>query len=182
MLKIVERMWQLRQRGRVLLKETTLKDETSAYRFATIGAITVAWAKLEGALDMTNEAIIALRGNAIEDRLPQAMNQKLKFMRRCHKNLLLLAPLQDQAEKLVDQTFTLLERRHDIIHGIAVEFPKGSLMTFIRFRADNQTLDVKAVEIRSAELSRLLMDILEVSELLDDHFLEIVRIGNQAHK
>ena len=133
MLKNIGRKWRHRKQGRVALKEAALADQGSAYRFATIGAITVAWAKLEGSLDIINDYAFANGGKAFQDELPQSTSRKLRFMRRCHKELPQLAPLRDRVECLIDRVFQLMQRRHDIIHGIADEFPKDDLMHFVRF-------------------------------------------------
>ncbi|MGI9376974.1 MAG: hypothetical protein ACR2PC_12905 [Tsuneonella suprasediminis] len=101
MLKIVGRVLRHRKAGRALLRDTALADERSTYRFATIGAITVAWAKLEGSLDLVNDYAFSIGGNALESELPQSTRRKLRFMRRCHKELPELAPFRARAENLI---------------------------------------------------------------------------------
>lgn len=151
-------------------------DELVRSRFVLIGMTAVLWAKMEGALDACNDLAFEIGGNAFEDKLPQALNRKLRFMRKCHNELPELSPLKAAADKLVERAHFLKKRRHDLIHGIALELPAGDIMEFLRLSHGTEGLSIERITVTNEDLSSFAADAMDLFDLAEDHFVAMANL------
>lgn len=105
---------------------TSREDENF---FGAIGRLTISWAHLEFGLDCIVEIIHhGFGGKMIEPEIPRALQRKITYLRAAFKNLPFELP-QDALQgylNLFDQIQTAAQTRHDIIHGIIIEYAERS--------------------------------------------------------
>jgi len=90
--------------------------------FAAIGWHTTSWAFIENGLEFLVIAIHDAGGNQIDTEAPWSLERKIKYLRRCFRQIAALAPYHLVASTLLDQVKIASESRHDIIHGTFQHF------------------------------------------------------------
>ncbi len=103
---------------KVLLKR--LKDRENSAYFQCVGQITAGWASLEYQLDWTNKLFMLFGGDAIEAHLPVSLKPKVRFFRKCHIQLPALRDYSQDGLTIAGRISGLQDRRHDVIHGVAL--------------------------------------------------------------
>lgn len=87
--------------------------------YTHIGLFTVAWARAEMALDACVEAIyIGYGSNSVQPELPRNLNNRIKFFRRAHRQILSLRSESAKAVAIADTFSRMKGDRHDLIHGV----------------------------------------------------------------
>lgn len=142
-------------------------------RFVLIGLITVTWAKLEGSIDLCNHLAFEQGGNQVEKHLPQSMNRKLTFMRRCHKELTALNVVEVHANTLIESVRSLALRRNELIHGVAITFPTGDLLHLFKLSHGEGGLSAVTASLSNDDLRNLFLEILRVFNLAEDHVVAV---------
>lgn len=151
-----------------------------------IGLVAVIWAKLESALDGINHVAFHLAGGqAIEREVPaESLRRKLEFMRKAHKKLEPLKPLQGEADKLIDRVHDLKQRRHEIIHGAATALPAGGLIELLVSKRDKrhpQGVRLEPKTVSTDELHDLFSQTLGLVEFAGKHFQSVlVAVGGET--
>lgn len=107
-----------------MAKYTSPEDENF---FGAIGRLTISWAHLELGLDGMVEIVHhALGGREIEPEIPRALGRKITYLRAVFKG----ASLPDDAIasylSFLDRVETASQTRHDVIHGVVVEYAERS--------------------------------------------------------
>ena len=146
---------------------------------AHIGTVPVLWAKLEGILDATNQAIFHFGGgHTVEPEVPmESLNRKVRFMRRAHSQLPKLAPIKEQAATLLDEVQILKQKRHDIVHGIAKEFPTGDILEVTVSRRDKQAprgFSLREATFSPPDLQNFSREIIKLLYLAESHFQAVL--------
>lgn len=128
-----------------------------------IGGIANSWAMIEHAVDLMN-AVIFTRHEAreYEDRVPLALDRKLKFLRRACARMAALAPYQTDVANAVSDALTLKEYRHVIIHGVATGFDASGI-TYDVLRNENDRILVGQVTFTLQEMHNLLSESLALA-------------------
>ena len=103
---------------------TTPADEA---HFAAIGRLTISWAQIELGIDIV---VILFHdgfgGHYIEKEVPWSLTRKIKFIRKCINQLEWLEPIGPRVLALLEDIEKTSEFRHDIVHGIVMEYTEGS--------------------------------------------------------
>ena len=113
-----------------------------------IGHMVHSWSYVEACLDY-NVAIIfqAAGGRHLDDQIPQALGRKIKFLRRCFRQIDALKPFAEEALPYLDKANHLSELRHIVVHGYASKYDEhNQSFRFVRLNLiDGRTMH-KAVE------------------------------------
>jgi hypothetical protein len=104
-----------------------------------IGGLVLAWGNLECMLHLI--AVVAwdrAGGKAIELALPRAFSRKLRFLRRCFRELDPFKPFADQCRPLLEKAADLGDDRHAIIHAmVSRQNPETGRVRFISLDGDS---------------------------------------------
>ncbi|MBI2235002.1 MAG: hypothetical protein HYU57_08505 [Micavibrio aeruginosavorus] len=86
-----------------------------------VGRFTINWASLEAVLDtLSTIAHVGFGGDKIEAEMPQALDRKLRFLKKFANGLPNTASVKPKILELVENVKQLSEVRHDLIHGVVV--------------------------------------------------------------
>lgn len=151
------------------LSNEQLTREIMGARLTLFGAIVIAWAKLEGHLDLCNEVAFNNGGKVIERQVPKPLDRKLSFFRKCHKKLAAFQPLLETSEKIADEAHRLKGRRHDIIHGFAEGVPIGRLIELTRHNYSEDGLEKIEITVSGDDLIDLLNKTLALAKIVKEH-------------
>lgn len=125
-----------------------------------VGKISIGWALLEMALDLTNEMVMKTVGPPPgENRMPASLKTKVRFFRKAHAGHSILTPLSQQADALADRVMALKELRHDVIHGIAANEATPGIRTLQRFIYNETDLGLREKAYSVRDLMKLSTDI-----------------------
>ncbi len=92
--------------------------------FAAVGELVLTWSLLESAVDASVHIIHQkVGGHEIEEQVPWALAKKLKFLRRCFRQIHRLSPQSETAVALFLEVGSASDLRHDIVHGVVRAFP-----------------------------------------------------------
>jgi hypothetical protein len=121
--------------------------------FESIGRLTVAWALLESALDVLIVQIHSLGGREIEPNPPWALKRKLQYVRRCFKDIAILASYAHEAVAVANEIGSASKLRHDIVHGTAQEHPEGATqIAMVRFLRLVEPTELKHCELSAPQI------------------------------
>jgi len=146
--------------------------EAAKELYAQVGFMTILWARMEGTLDLINRLLFYHAGGSrFEDRFPLALDRKLTFLRRCHRDLPELVSIQEAGFQLIDLVHTLKEQRHDIIHGDAETMPvtKMELVVLKRAKQDKQAILGHQKYVDGDDLNHFIDQVLSLLELCSKH-------------
>jgi hypothetical protein len=162
---------------------TTPEDEAF---FAAIGRLSISWAHLELGIDLAISIARHLRPpTPIVPRT--GLSRKLRYLRRWARDID-EPTFQEPVEKLLDEVEAAAEYRHDIIHGVVLEYAEGSGMAemarIIGVEADpyrKKTYSVTTVDIlKSANAANALATrTLNLGTRLQDGIAALVRELNE---
>lgn len=94
---------------------------------SAIGHMVLSWSQVEVCLDYSTAIIFqAAGGRHLDDQIPQALGRKIKFLRRCFRQIDTLLPFANEMLPYLDETKRLSETRHLIIHGVASKYDETS--------------------------------------------------------
>jgi len=86
--------------------------------FKAVGFIVVQWGQTEQNLDlMVAEIFNFFDGHPSFTHRPRNLEPKVKFLRKCFKELPELKQFHAESEPLLDRFLTVGEKRNDIVHG-----------------------------------------------------------------
>jgi hypothetical protein len=88
--------------------------------YQAIGFIVIQWGQAEQSLDLLVAAIYRGHGGrpfAKKRQIPRALTDKLKFIRKCFRNIDALAPYRSEGNALLSELQRLSPIRNDLIHG-----------------------------------------------------------------
>ncbi len=107
--------------------------------WAAIGHMVHSWSVVEMCLDYNTAIIFRLAGGRhLDDQLPQALGRKIRFLRRCFKQIEPLRGFADEALGYIDEAKRLSETRHLVVHGSATKYdPDKQAFGFVKLDLTN---------------------------------------------
>jgi hypothetical protein len=129
-------------------------DQRDVMFYAAIGRLAVAWAHLETGLDMMIEIVHrGLGGANMDPERPRALQRKLRYLRKFMRATAMTDPEREPYDRLFREIEQQSEFRHDIIHGMVVEFAtsegEAQLMRFLHEKGD---LSKKAINVTTTSI------------------------------
>lgn len=144
------------------------KERYVTQLLAMLGALTLAWSKLEARLDHVNELAFLNGAKDVVDRqIPRALDRKLDFLGRSHRKLEWLVPLAAEAERIVTMVRKLRSDRHQLVHGTVDDLHAQDALKFIRHGDGPLALDVQ--DFSPVRLLEIAIDLTDCLELLGRH-------------
>jgi len=151
--------------------------------FSAVGAIVVQWGQAEQTLDMIVAMIYhSYGGKAVGKRIPQPLNQKLKFVRKCAETINELRSHRQHIEKLAFDFEQLSSRRHELVHGAVASFNDSEgTFKFVKFDLINNFHHVRDFDLDMNEFPLLLDDLIKLgSDSLQVAGLLIQKLRNES--
>lgn len=146
-------------------------NESVRELLSLVGSITILWAKMEGTIDACNLLVLEFGdGRSIESERPISLKRKLRFLRQCHKRLPVLSTLQNQADELIDRINNSKQRRHDLVHGVALTIPTGDVLEVMTLNPDGANPPGTFQSFTSNDLRAFYNEVVDIFELAEDHF------------
>ena len=131
---------------------------------SAVGFVVVNWAITEQMLDGWVSIIFHDHGGKnIEPEIPRSLSKKVQFLKTCFKKLPTLAPLQDDALKILQNVKALSDRRHDLVHGaITSVTSQNGTFEFAKLDYEKQMHVVRAVHLNLNKFDDLAKEILDL--------------------
>lgn len=107
-----------------------------------LGALTLNWAAIEGALDFSVSTIFRhLRNDKMEAEIPRALEKKITFIRQAlrHEQL---AKIEKPSRELMTELMVAKEQRHALVHGAVLRADETSITT-LRVKYNKTGHDVR---------------------------------------
>ena len=103
----------------------------------SVGQLVLSWSFVENSLDQWVAIIYqGVGGKQIEREIPRALKRKIKFLRRCFKNIALLEPFAEEAIELLGQAKDVSDIRHIVVHGYISKYDSNTqTVTFVKLDA-----------------------------------------------
>jgi hypothetical protein len=147
-----------------------LDPKSNHMHMARIGAITIAWAKLERAMDLCNRLILhKLGGKAIQADMPVSLKAKIDFFKKAHGRLSALASVKRRGATIAAEIKRLKERRHDCIHGYAASVESDGTRIMRRTVYDGDQIDSQNTPYSPDQMLGLFEDISRITSILVRH-------------
>lgn len=133
----------------------------------TVGFVIVQWAHCEQSLELlVNTLFREYGGNKLprRKRMPKPLSEKIAFVKECAQ-ISLLAPFKAELEALALDFETLLQKRHDLVHGALTDAPVvNGVFTFIRLEAHPDIHEVKSFQYDLKEFPSLEASLVRLGE------------------
>jgi hypothetical protein len=100
-------------------------DEDETF-FGAIGRLTLAWGRVEIALDVLVYEAFYRHHALLDPEPPMSLKRKIKYLRKAFRVVPKFTPYNDRFIKIADSVMQESKTRHDIIHGIVFRHIKGS--------------------------------------------------------
>ncbi len=103
--------------SRVPVIKASLQKRRLDKLFREVGFVSMLWAELEAALDLSLMMILMIHDDKARSRFPVSLKMKLKLWRRLFSSVGLLAPHKERALDLAGKIAQTKQDRHGLIHG-----------------------------------------------------------------
>jgi hypothetical protein len=78
-----------------------------------------------------------LGGKSVEKEIPRGFDRKLKFLRRCFKQIHALAPFATECLDCLEKAKALSNSRHYVVHGVLSDYiPEGHIFVFVNLNTN----------------------------------------------
>lgn len=175
--EILKRTYRLKRK----LTEKDFQDiiahivDEDGHRTKAIGLLTILWAQVEIALDVTN-GILILDKRIQDTELPRSLNPKIKFFRKNIAKIPELAPFVEETLRLAGELNRIKDVRHDAVHGVAIEKLSAMIRKVLRVKYDGKDLKIEYTEYGLDDLTKVLNDTIKLKDDLYAHFVSILRV------
>ena len=127
-------------------------DSTDEAFFAAVGRLALAWGIIDSALEVMVLMIHAgFGGSKIERDAPMSLSRKVDYLKKCVSRIDELKPAKEILVPLFNEVRDESEMRHDIIHGILLSIPDGTVTKMARMLRNTQKPQ-KRFSISTAEI------------------------------
>ena len=116
----------------------TIPDDLFPPLSMAVGQMVLSWSFVEVSLDQWVAIIYqGVGGRNLAEEIPRALTRKIKFLRRCFRNIAALDPFAEEATKLLDRAKEISEIRHTVVHGYISKYePHTQTVTFVKLDAE----------------------------------------------
>ncbi len=97
--------------------EFNAPDEELAAFLQGVGTVVVSWGLIEQSYDICVSELYHSGGKRFDKRIPQAIKQKIQFVRKCLRRDYRFEPLRILLIEFTNQVEALSNKRHDYIHS-----------------------------------------------------------------
>lgn len=159
-----------------------LPDDFERPFYTTVGLFVANWAFVEIALDHWITIIFrSAGGKHVEREMPRALSRKLKFLRRCTRQIDALAPYSKQALRYMTRPGELAKTRQFVVHGVLANFDADyMLISFVKIdTAPDKTehivseliIPVQDLLNQGVECMNLASDMFDLAHRLGERFI-----------
>jgi hypothetical protein len=114
-----------------------------------LGALTLNWAAIEGALDFSVSMIFRyLRNEKMQAEIPRALEKKIIFIRQAlrHEQL---ASIENPSRKLMTDLMAAKDGRHSLVHGAVLRADETSITTLrVRYNKTGHSIGEHTISIK----------------------------------
>jgi hypothetical protein len=125
----------------------------------TVGFVVVQWAHCEQCLELLTSTLFGVydgRKWSGKKRIPKPLSEKLAFVSACADKIPLLSKFKSEIEMLVLEFQSLLQKRHDLVHGALTDAPiANGVFTFIRLETHPEIHELKEFQYDLKEFRAL---------------------------
>ena len=146
----------------------------------TVGFVVLQFAHCEQSLECLVDALFLRCGGRKlpgRNRIPSKLSEKIKFTRECAEQITCLMQFRNELIAFANDFESVLETRHNVVHGAIIGGAVNGVFTFVRLKAnpDKHTgtlsyFDLHKFQALEATLMKLGADAPRVAKRVTDAF------------